>query len=40
MGVRDDYYLAEERAMLVASAPDRPNPSQEWTTAAAKPVGT
>ena len=40
MGVRDDYYLAEERAMLVAGAPDRPNPSQEWTTAAAKPVGT
>ena len=33
MGVRDDYYLAEERAAAGVDEAD------EWTTAAAKPVG-
>jgi len=36
MGVRDDYYLAEERSRAAAIGDQG---TGEWTTAAAKPVG-
>jgi len=36
MGVRDDYYQADEKLY----AADQPIKLDEWTTAAAKPVGT
>ena len=40
MGVRDDYYLAEEGRDRLQPQARATKPVDEWVTAAAKPVGS